>query len=352
MTGSSSHYALVTAAHHLLVAALPIRWPSSWAALDAFLSDAIGLQLSAVQVDAVLLRTLSIFDRHGADLRPTLIEAYLRELDDYPDPLTRFRQQVQRLIERHPVENSDIQRALEMIRADFPRTGLTTRAMAERLGLPQGAFATLFLEYTGLYPSQYLRHLRLYRAAELLSTTEQSIKEIWASVGFNHASNFVHDFEARFKMSPSDYRRLTSSGGILRSKIRSGISGRAKGTNRIRQSAGLLVVDDDKGTRDTVSRYLHLEGFQVTVAASGQECLNSVQSAGTGAILLDYRLPDMSGLECIRRLRDRGVTAAVVLFSADWEIEELAPDLRSLGATTLSKLCGLDDIKRALSERA
>jgi PAS domain S-box-containing protein len=72
----------------------------------------------------------------------------------------------------------------------------------------------------------------------------------------------------------------------------------------------ILSVDDDDAARYTTSRVLRQAGFQVQEAASGAEALAFARRV-PDLVLLDIRLPDMSGLEVCRRLKQDPATAAI-----------------------------------------
>jgi diguanylate cyclase (GGDEF)-like protein/PAS domain S-box-containing protein len=67
----------------------------------------------------------------------------------------------------------------------------------------------------------------------------------------------------------------------------------------------LLIVDDSEPNRDALSRRLALKGYLVTSAASGDEALEQAGRGTFDLILLDIEMPGISGLEVLRRLRDR-----------------------------------------------
>lgn len=58
----------------------------------------------------------------------------------------------------------------------------------------------------------------------------------------------------------------------------------------------VLIVEDDRDTRDMLERFLQLEGFDVRTAPNGEAALQSLQTAGTPCvILLDLMMPVMNG---------------------------------------------------------
>jgi CheY-like chemotaxis protein len=80
----------------------------------------------------------------------------------------------------------------------------------------------------------------------------------------------------------------------------------------------VLVVDDDDVIRQLISVNLELEGFEVTTAVDGQDCLDKVKDVQPAVITLDIMMPRLDGWEAASRLRADPETAdiKVVLLSA------------------------------------
>ena len=77
------------------------------------------------------------------------------------------------------------------------------------LGISYSSFRKLFKEYTGMAPAMYQQSLRLQRAKELLSTTDESIKEIAYRLNFESPDYFSAKFKNQTGMKPSDFRNMT-----------------------------------------------------------------------------------------------------------------------------------------------
>ena len=80
----------------------------------------------------------------------------------------------------------------------------------------------------------------------------------------------------------------------------------------------VLVVDDDDVIRQLITVNLELEGFDVTTAVDGQDCLDKVHGVDPVVITLDVMMPRMDGWEAASRLRadPRTASVKVVLLSA------------------------------------
>lgn len=66
----------------------------------------------------------------------------------------------------------------------------------------------------------------------------------------------------------------------------------------------ILVVDDEKELRDRVKRELEKEGYQTTVADTGEECIDYFKKNRVDVVIADIRMPGMGGLEVLERCRE------------------------------------------------
>ena len=77
----------------------------------------------------------------------------------------------------------------------------------------------------------------------------------------------------------------------------------------------ILVVDDDEGVRGALKMTLEYEGYECLFARSGREGLDLLGSESIDLVLLDVKMPGMDGLEVLRRMRERGDAAPVIVIS-------------------------------------
>lgn len=78
----------------------------------------------------------------------------------------------------------------------------------------------------------------------------------------------------------------------------------------------LLITDDDDALRQSLGEAMQRHGFQVMLAADGQEALEVVQSMEIHLALVDVHMPRISGLQLIERLRYSDVQLPCILMSA------------------------------------
>ena len=85
----------------------------------------------------------------------------------------------------------------------------------------------------------------------------------------------------------------------------------------------ILIVEDEESFSDPLSYLLNKEGFEVTVAADGNEALAEFERSGADLILLDLMLPGMSGTEVCRQVRQRSNVPVIMLTAKDSEIDKV-----------------------------
>ena len=344
-------YALVSAAHELILQVLPFRHRFSREALDRFAQRAAPLRLRGPDLDAVLLSALSVLEPHTHGRLPSMIDRYLGQRRLQPDPLERFRACVLDVIRYRGVGSRQVQHAIAIIEAEYADCGLTQAEVAARLDVSPSDLSSLFTRQTGLTFSEYLRDVRLDRSARLLGGERVSIKEIWAAVGYNDASNFSHQFKVKFGVTPRDYRArvIHCEAGSLNEPAPGAPRGLAPAGSVPRGT--VLIVEDNDRTRETLRSHLEASGYAVALAATGTAAFAVATSVSPAAIVLDEHLPDIGGLEWLRRVRERQqhLEPPALLFTADWDLEDRTEELASLGATFASKLCDLDEVERLIA---
>ena len=78
----------------------------------------------------------------------------------------------------------------------------------------------------------------------------------------------------------------------------------------------ILITDDDNNSRAAMHDIMQREGFETLLASSGEEAVDIVRGCAVHLVLLDMHMPKLTGLETIRRLRDRQRFIPCVLMSA------------------------------------
>lgn len=77
----------------------------------------------------------------------------------------------------------------------------------------------------------------------------------------------------------------------------------------------VYVVDDDADVLRSLRFLLETDGFNVRTFRNGSALLNAVRSTGVDCFVIDYKMPDMNGIDLARRLRNRDMAAPIILIT-------------------------------------
>ena len=78
----------------------------------------------------------------------------------------------------------------------------------------------------------------------------------------------------------------------------------------------VIIVEDDPAVRNSLKFSLEIEGFDVRTYASGTDLLDAHETYGAGCLVIDQKMPEMTGLDLIATLRDRRISAPVILITS------------------------------------
>jgi two-component system OmpR family response regulator len=106
----------------------------------------------------------------------------------------------------------------------------------------------------------------------------------------------------------------------------------------------VLVVDDEAVLAEMVSMALRYEGWNITTASDGNSAITSARSARPDAVVLDVMLPDMSGLEVLRKLREQNPHLPVLLLTAKDAVEDRIAGLTAGGDDYVTKPFSIEEV--------
>jgi len=120
-------------------------------------------------------------------------------------------------------------------------------------------------------------------------------------------------------------------------------------------AASILIVEDEYAVARGIEYALTQEGYEVSVARTGEEGLSETLERAPDLVILDVRLPGMDGFEVLRRLRGSGAKMPVLFLTARDEEVDRVIGLEIGGDDYLTKPFGLRELTsriRALLRRA
>src|SRR3954465_10134443 len=93
-------------------------------------------------------------------------------------------------------------------------------------------------------------------------------------------------------------------------------------TYRYTVAMKILVVEDERRVANFISRALRENSYSVDIADTGAQALNLAQETAYDSILLDVRLPDLSGIQICRELREAHVDTPILMVTARSLVEQ------------------------------
>ncbi|HEY5529476.1 MAG TPA: sigma-54 dependent transcriptional regulator [Thermoleophilia bacterium] len=116
-----------------------------------------------------------------------------------------------------------------------------------------------------------------------------------------------------------------------------------------------LVVDDEPEIRDILTHILERDGVKVVTAQDGHQAMQRISFASPDAVLLDVRLPGLSGMEVLKKIREIDDDLPVVFITAYADIRQAVEAMKDGAYDYLSKPFDNNEVlrvvRRALSER-
>ena len=106
----------------------------------------------------------------------------------------------------------------------------------------------------------------------------------------------------------------------------------------------VLVVDDESTLSELLSMALRYEGWEVRTAADGLEAVRTARSFRPDAVVLDIMLPDIDGLEVLRRLRADSTEVPVLFLTAKDAVEDRVAGLTAGGDDYVTKPFSLEEV--------
>jgi DNA-binding response OmpR family regulator len=93
----------------------------------------------------------------------------------------------------------------------------------------------------------------------------------------------------------------------------------------------ILIVDDEPDVCNMLEKFLTIKGYEVYTALSGEEALALVKKERPHIVLLDIRMPEMDGIECLERIKKIDKEVGVIMITAIKQ-EDVGKRAMELGA--------------------
>jgi DNA-binding NtrC family response regulator len=120
-------------------------------------------------------------------------------------------------------------------------------------------------------------------------------------------------------------------------------------------AGSILIIDDEAAIRESLQTLLEMEGFNVVTASSGEEGISAAAEQPFDLVLLDYALPDCTGLDVLREIRARDAPMSVIMITAYGTVENAVRAIQCGAANFIQKPWDNDkllaDVQSAISTR-
>ncbi|MFO8072671.1 MAG: response regulator [Polyangia bacterium] len=111
---------------------------------------------------------------------------------------------------------------------------------------------------------------------------------------------------------------------------------------------GLLIVDDDREICRYMETFLIRDGFKVTVAETPEKALDEVKSGSYHLVVLDLMMPQMDGIELLRRIRKIDTDIAVIIFTGYPSLETAVQSMKLDAVDYIKKPFEIDEFREVI----
>lgn len=106
----------------------------------------------------------------------------------------------------------------------------------------------------------------------------------------------------------------------------------------------VLIVDDEERFRTTLRKLLSVAGVEATTVGSGQEALTELSKNAYDVVLLDVKMPQMSGLEALSKIKKENPGLEVIMLTGHASVDVAVEIMKLGGYEYLLKPCPLEDL--------
>lgn len=343
-------------AQDFLFSVRPFQEQTSLAAIDDLCRQLREAELPPLCYESIIHRVLKALQRDMAVAHPSLMEMYWSCESRLPNPIDRLENCLKQLVRSQLDTPERVHQALAVLARRATESTLTLTDVARDVNVSAKHLSHLLTATTGRGFRQHLRLLRLYRAGEMLRQRSGSIKEVWAAVGYKHASEFDRHFKEYYGSTPRAYRNSVSGNPLPSQQepvlqpnqhVDSSPVAPHYHSNGVREDKDItgsawlgrvLIVDDDAMTAMAFDRLLRHAGYETLTAENTQGAVRAAAGFEPDVAILDYRMPGENGVECIRILRTVGLTKTrFLMLTGDCSVVEHADELAATQCVLLFK---------------
>lgn len=111
----------------------------------------------------------------------------------------------------------------------------------------------------------------------------------------------------------------------------------------------ILIVEDDEQIASSLKKNLLAEGHGALIASDGEDALKKISKIEFTAILLDWRIPKLTGIEVCKRIRENGINTPIILLTALSDISNKIEALNAGADDYITKPFSFDEVMARLN---
>jgi len=116
------------------------------------------------------------------------------------------------------------------------------------------------------------------------------------------------------------------------------------------ETQSILIVDDEFSVRDSLTGWFRKDGYETSSAKNGEDALKKVQERNWDTILLDIRMPGMSGMEVLKRLTKNSPDSVIIMLTAHGTIDTAVQAMKDGAFDYINKPVDPDDLSRVIKK--
>jgi len=106
----------------------------------------------------------------------------------------------------------------------------------------------------------------------------------------------------------------------------------------------LMLVDDEERFLQTTSKMIRKKGYDVITAASGEACLEKLETEMVHVVIMDVKMPGMDGVETLKRIKQRYPRIEVIMLTGHATADSAVEGLKSGATDYLQKPTSVEDL--------
>jgi AraC-like DNA-binding protein/CheY-like chemotaxis protein len=351
------YHALATAAHRFLLAFEPARADDTRAALNDLCRAVEDIPAPPPLVEAVLLKLIAKLQTRLPLTAVTLSDHLTWMTAHESDPLSRFRACIDHLLECHAGLPDSVRTAISVTESLAADAATNLGTLASQVGLRPTELESLLKRHTGRGFRHLLRRYRIRRSIELLREGPPRIKDVWVTAGYNSASEFDREFKRQVGVAPSRYCSLVRGESEISCVSRKSVHPHRvvrrtnEGAAPQPRSASVLLIDDDAIANALAVEFLRDAGFDPVATVTGEAGLRLARRLDPAVVVVDYWMPDTTGMTLLRRLSEERCRARSILLTGDCTVAAHTRECEALDVRIVYKPVAGDDLVRIVQQR-